>query len=179
LNDPHEYAALFIKIEYPVLWSYILEMKRSILFFFILLLPISLYGFTQERELYSQAQSRYLNNNYKAAYETFDELVRQFPLSDLVPDAQYWKAVCLYRLGRYEESIQRFEVIERRYRATRFFDYVPFWKGVAYYRKGEVEKAIESLGNFLAIGQVAEFKQEALLYKAMAEANARRFTDGK
>jgi TolA-binding protein len=154
-------------------------MKKPVLLFLIFLLPISLYGFTQERELYSQAQSRYLNNNYKAALETFDELVRQFPLSDLVPDAQYWKAVCLYRLARYDESIKRFEVIERRYRATRFFDYVHFWKGVAYYRKGEEERAIESLAIFLSIQRVGEFKQEALLYKAMAEVHVRRFNDGK
>ena len=128
-------------------------MWKKFLFVIAILVPFGLYGFSQERELYSQAQSRYLSNNYTAAYETFDEIVRVYPLSDLVPDAQYWKAVCLFRLGRLDESIDLFEVIEKRYRATRFKGFVPFWKGVAQFQQGAYIDALENLDDFLKRGE--------------------------
>ena len=124
-------------------------MWKKFLFVIVIFVPLMLHGFTQERELYSQAQSRYLSNNYTAAYDSFDEIVRLYPLSDLVPDAQYWKAVCLFRLGKFDESIDLFEIVERRYRATRFIGFVPFWKGVAYFQKGSYIEALENLDDFL------------------------------
>jgi TolA-binding protein len=149
-------------------------MKRY-LYALVILVPLGLYGFSQERELYSQAQSRYLSNNYSAAYETFDEIVRNYPMSDLVPDAQYWKAVSLYRMGRLEEAIELFELVERRYRATRFIDFVDFWKGVALFQLGSFEDAHRHLVSFLERSDTTELTLEALLYRAMAEVNLGRF----
>lgn len=150
-------------------------MWKKFLFVIVIFVPVLLYGFTQERELYSQAQSRYLSNNYTAAYETFDEIVRTYPLSDLVPDAQYWKAVCLFRLGKLDESIDLFGIVERRYRATRFIGFVPFWKGVAQFQKGAYIEALENLEDFLKRGEESSLIAEALLYKAMAEVEIGRF----
>lgn len=154
-------------------------MWKKFLFVIVILVPLGLYGFSQERELYSQAQSRYLSNNYTAAYETFDEIVRVYPLSDLVPDAQYWKAVCLFRLGRLDESIDLFEVVESRYRATRFIGFVPFWKGVAQFQQGAYIDALENLDDFLQRGEESSLIAEALLYKAMAEVEIGRFQDAR
>jgi len=154
-------------------------MWKKFLFVIVILVPVLLYGFTEERELYSQAQSRYLSNNYTAAYESFDEIVRRYPLSDLVPDAQYWKAVCLYRLGKLDEAIDLFEIVERRYRATRFIDFVPFWKGVSHFQKGAYVEALENLEDFLRTGDESSLVTDALLYKAMAEVEMGRFGDAR
>ena len=88
-----------------------------------------------ERELFSEAESRYFGRNYSIALEMYDEFLRQFPLSDLVPDAQYRRAVCLFRLDRLDEARSLFDSIEKRYRATKYYDDVPFWKGVILYRE--------------------------------------------
>jgi TolA-binding protein len=146
-----------------------LHMLKKLPLIIVILVPLCAYGFTQERELYSQAQSRYLSNNYTAAFETFDELVHRFPLSDLVPDAQYWKAVCLFRLGMLDDSLDLFDVVERRYRSTRFIELVPFWKGVALFQKKAYEEARGQLTMFLDGGGDPELIEEALLYRAMAE----------
>jgi len=152
-------------------------MCKKLLLIFVILVPFLGYGFTQERELYSQAQSRYLSNNYTAAFETFDEIVRRYPLSDLVPDAQYWKAVCMFRLGQFDEAIELFDVVERRYRATRFIGFVPFWKGITFFQKGAFQEARAQLGLFLVKGAENELVPEALLYKAMAEVNLGLFDE--
>jgi TolA-binding protein len=154
-------------------------MWKKFLFVIVIFVPFLLHGFTQERELYSQAQSRYLSNNYTAAYESFDELVRRYPLSDLVPDAQYWKAVCLFRLGSYDEAIELFSIVERRYRATRFIGFVPFWKGVAHFQKRSYIEALENLDEFLKGSDESTLVTEALLYKAMAEVEIGRFSDAR
>jgi TolA-binding protein len=156
-----------------------LNMLKKLPLIIVILAPLCAYGFSQERELYSQAQSRYLSNNYTAAFETFDEIVRLYPLSDLVPDAQYWKAVCLFRLGMLDDSLELFEVVERRYRATRFIDLVPFWKGVALFQKKAYEEARDQLIHFFEEGGDPELIDEALLYRAMAEVYLELFEEAR
>jgi TolA-binding protein len=146
-----------------------LNMMNKLLLIIVILVPLSAFGFSEERELYSQAQSRYLSNNYTAAFETFDEIVRRYPLSDLVPDAQYWKAVCMFRLGSFDEALELFDVVERRYRATRFIGLVPFWKGITLFQKKAYEEARVQLSLFLDGEGDPELVDEALLHRAMAE----------
>jgi hypothetical protein len=64
-------------------------MKRYILLLLFFLLCVgNLIAFTTEKELFSLAESRYYAKNYPVALETYDEFVKTYPLSDLIPDGR-------------------------------------------------------------------------------------------
>lgn len=134
---------------------------------FLLAGAVSVWSATSEVELFSEAESRYLGGNYPAALEAYDDFLHQYPLSDLAADAQYRKAVCLYRLQRYSDSSALLHEIDTRYRSTRYLDYVPFWQGLASYRLKSYSLGVESLNAFLARAKDPELTPQALLYKAL------------
>jgi TolA-binding protein len=146
-----------------------LKMKKVIISFILLLVPFVLSAQSFESELFSEAESRYYGKNYAIALEMYDEFLRKYPLSDLVPDVQYRRAVCFYRLERYKEARSLFEVIERRYRSTRYFEYVPFWKGIVFYELGDHRSAVDYLDAFLKNATDKDLIPQALLYKILSE----------
>ncbi len=150
--------------------------KLFILFFIV---PFSLMAFTQEMELFSEAESRYYSKNYSIALEMYDEFLKKFPLSDLVPDAQYRRAVCFFRLGQFEASKSLFNAIEKRYRATKYINYVPFWKGVILFRQGDFLHSKENLEVFLENTEETDLTAQALLYKALCEVSLDGFSEAQ
>jgi len=154
-------------------------MVRKYILILLFFLPWPLFAFVQEKELFSEAESRYLSGKYLPAYETYDEFIRTYPLSELTPDVQYRKALCLYRLEKYREAIQQFDLVEKRYRMTRYMVLVPLWKGVSYYYTADYPKAIENLDAFLNKGDQHELIFEALLYKALSSISIGRVQDGR
>lgn len=145
----------------------------------IMLIPFSLLAFTPESELFSEAESRYYSKNYAVAIELYDEFLKAFPLSDLVPDAQYRKAMCLFRLERYSASRTLFDAVERRYRATRYIDYVPFWKGVILYKLADFSGSRNNLESFLKKVYDPDLVSQALLYKALCEISLENFSEAR
>ncbi len=153
-------------------------MVRKYILILMLFLPWPLFALTKEKELFSEAESRYLSGNYLPAYETYDDFIRTYPLSELTPDAQYRKALCLYRLEKYREAIQQFDLVERRYRTTSYIDFVPLWQGVSYYYTADYRKAVDNLDVFLKKGEAHELTLEALLYKTLSDISLGRIQDG-
>ncbi len=123
---------------------------------------------SSETELFSEAESRYLGKNYAAALDAYDSFLRKFPLSGLVSDVQYRKAVCLYRLEKYQEASQLLHDVETKFRSTRYLEYVPLWQGLSSYGLKSYSQCVEYLNVFLAAGKDPELTPQALLYKALA-----------
>ena len=130
-----------------------------------------------EADLFAEAESRYLGKNYTAALESYDSFLAAYPLSERIPDVQYRRAVCMFRLGRYRDSLQLIGDIERRYRSTRYVAYVPLWKGLSEYELGSYSLSVESLDAFLAGEKDPDFTPQALLMKARALAELSNDTD--
>jgi TolA-binding protein len=122
-----------------------------------------------EGDLFAEAESRYLGKNYTAALEAYDSFLAAFPLSERVPDVQYRRAVCLYRLARYRDALQLIGDIEIRYRSTRYVAYVPLWKGLSQYALGSYSLCVESLTLFLNGPPDPELTPQALLHAALAQ----------
>jgi TolA-binding protein len=121
-----------------------------------------------EGDLFSEAESRYLGKNYTAALESYDAFLAAHPLSERLPDVQYRRATCMYRLGRHHDALQLIGDIEKRYRSTRYFAFLPLWKGLSLYELGSYSLSVESLDVFLAGPRDAEFTPQALLHRALA-----------
>ncbi len=141
---------------------------RKVLLLAFLLVGTLTYALSEE-ELFTEAEAHYRVGNYLLALESYEELLKQYPLSDRVADVQYRRGVCLFRLGRNREALEVFAEIERRYRTTRYFDYIYFWRGVGYYRIDDYSRAVDSLRTFLARRSDAELEPQALLYTGLAE----------
>ncbi len=145
-------------------------MKRLAIFSFLLLILSSFSAFSQagESEDFAQAEREYRNGNYIVAYDDFSSFVKNYPLSDYVPDAKYRIAVCLYRLKRYRESLERLKEVEKRYRLTRYIDYVPFWKGLVLYELKDYKGAVYNLNKFVERLEYDSLVPKANLYLAMS-----------
>lgn len=121
-----------------------------------------------DRVLFLEAESSYLDGEYAAALETYNAILRDFPLSERVPDAQYRRAVCLFRLNRLQESIDLLTEIEKRFQQTRYIDYVPFWQGLARHALGDYVDAAQDLDRFLQDIEDPDMAPQALLYKSLS-----------
>ncbi len=122
----------------------------------------------QDRELFLEAENRYSAGDYLLAIQRYDNLIDEYPRSEFVPDAQYRKAISLYRVGRYSSSLALLRRVETRFRSTRFLSFVPFWKGVNLYALNQYEEAIEELTRFLGVDIGAPEATRAYLYRALS-----------
>ena len=149
--------------------------KPGTLVFPLLLLSSLLFSVTGldaargDRELYAEAERRYFGAQYTLSLELYEDFLGEFPLSNLAPDAQYRRGLCLFRLDRFTEAREVFDLVEKRYRASRYIEYVPFYQGVVSYQLGDFGGARERLGTFLSSVKDAELSSQALHYKALAE----------
>ena len=144
-------------------------MKRFLLATAVLLCAGVLSAQSSDREIFQQAESRFRAGEYEIALERYEALIRQHPVSQFVPDAQFRRAVVLYRLQRYQESLDLLQRVQTRFRSTRFLQQIPFWKGVAHYHLGNYRNARDEIEVFLAAGTDAGQRSQALLYQALSE----------
>ncbi len=127
----------------------------------------SLYSLQSERDLFREAENRFLGGDYILALNLYNEFLREYPLSEHVPDIQFRKAIALYRTGKPEEAFELFRRIEQRYRSTRYFPLVPFWKGLIRFEGGDYGKAVDFFKDYLGTGTDA-LVEDTLLYLGIA-----------
>lgn len=142
-------------------------MKKLLLVVFVFAAAV---GVAQETdtELFQQAERRFESQDFELALDRYAALVREHPVSQYVPDAQYRIAVSLYRLGRYEEALAGLQRVARRFQSTRFIALVPFWTGVSHYQLGQYDAAVQSLSAFVQGRSENGFRSQALLYLGLA-----------
>ena len=154
-------------------------MKKTLVVLMVLLVAVLAVAQQSDRELFNEAERRFQSQDYELAIDRYDTLIREFPVSQYIPDAQFRKAVGLYRLDRLGEALELLDLVERRYRSTRYLGYVPFWRGVVLYDQGSNDEALLALTAFVGATETADpetarqldpdLKNQALLYKALAE----------
>lgn len=124
-------------------------MKRFLLLFlFVFSWVGTVFSQSLDREAFLDAEFRFLGGNYALALEKYDEFIRQWPDSVYTADAQYRRAVTLYRLGRIDAANTAFSTVESRYRSTKYMAYIPFWKGVIEYDR---HNFLFAIGRFSAL----------------------------
>lgn len=67
------------------------------------------------KSVYDLGQKLRKKGSLEAARKKFEEVVKKYPKSKLVPSAQYWAGDVLYSQKRYEESILAFNQVIKRY----------------------------------------------------------------
>ncbi|MFP4362594.1 MAG: tetratricopeptide repeat protein [Spirochaetia bacterium] len=146
-------------------------MKKKIALLCLLVVCLgTIYAQSAERDQFLEAESRFRSKNYELALNRYEAFLRSYPLSRYVPDAQFHRAVTLYRLGRHSDALALFGRIEERYQSTRYFQYVPFWTGVINYELEDYESAIADFQIFLENAEAEDaLIRQARLYKGLSE----------
>ncbi len=116
-----------------------------------------------DRGLYQEAENRFRSKDYELALEQYEQLIRTYPLSRYVPDAQFRRAVCLFRLGRSAQALDVFRLVESKYPSTDFLPFVPFWVGVISYNDKDYAEASRNLKRYLAAGESSLLGQARLI----------------
>ena len=143
-------------------------MKNVLVLLLLLVGGLRLSAATEE-ELLAQAERHYRSGNYVLALEGYDELLARYPLSDAAPDARYFRAVSLLRLGRDRDALAALEQIQSRYRGTSYLQYVYYWLGVVRQHLHDAQGAVGAFEAFLAASKDPELVPQALLQKGQAE----------
>jgi tetratricopeptide (TPR) repeat protein len=120
-------------------------LRIRFLAYVLLLVPAFVFAQSADRRLFQDAENRFRSNDYEVALQKYDQLLETYPLSGYVPDSQFRRAVCLFRLDRPDEALEVFRLVEARYPSTRFLPFVPFWIGVISYNSGDYRAASEHL----------------------------------
>lgn len=153
-------------------------MKRLICIPLFISVISVLYPLQSERDLFREAENRFLGGDYVLALSLYNQFLEEYPLSEFVPDIQFRKALSLYRTGLTEEAFDLLLRIEQRYRSTRFFPLVPFWKGLIRYEGGDYAEAVEFFNAFLRRG-ADTLREETLLYLGIAAEKLGRFEEAR
>ncbi len=150
-------------------WCTLIGMKRIGLLLALVCVwgNAALPAFAQEsgdRFLFQSAEQRFRSADYSAALERYDQFLREHPSSELLPDVQFRRAVCLYQLSRYEDAHDLFIRIQNRFRSSRYLPYVPYYLGMTQFQLGYFERSIASLQQVKAVEPAVWL--EAQLYQA-------------
>jgi cellulose synthase operon protein C len=144
-------------------------MKRIILSLSLIILSVHAFGQSMEKELFLEAEDRFKSKDYELALDRYDTLIRQYPVTSYLPDAQFKRAVSLYRLDKYEDALNLFKKIETRYRSTQYLVFVPFWKGIVQYHLNLHQEAISAFEEYIKGPTTKELEQQAYFYKGLSE----------
>ncbi len=136
----------------------------------VVLLLVSLPSIAQSdgRDVFQEAEVRFRNGDYELALDRYRALVRDYPFSSHVPDAQFRIGMVQNRLGRYEDALSTFRRVETRFRSTQFIDLLPFWMGMTRYYLSDFDAAIGDLNRFLDGDPQDSVARQALLYRALS-----------
>jgi len=149
---------------------------KKLLIPILLLKVLALSAAAGEEDLFRELENHYRAESYLLVLDSSQEFLSLYPLSDLVPEAQYLRGLSLFRLQRYSEALQVFKEIEKRQRGARFFITLYFWQGACFYQLKEFSQCAAALEAFLnravvpgAGEQNAGLVPQALLTKGLAE----------
>ena len=122
-----------------------------------------------DRGIFQEAEARFRAHEWELALNRYDALIRQYPSSPTVPDAQFRRGVALYRLSRFQDALRVFRRVESRFRSTQYLAEVPFWKGLTRYQLQDYSGASTDLDTFINQRPESALRNQALLYRALSE----------
>jgi len=97
------------------------------------------------KELYQQAQQRYMSDDFAGAVKLFDDFLAKYPDDEAAANAQFWKAKSQLRVGQYEDAIKEFLKIPEKYPSSTKVPFSYHNAAVAYNKLGRNEDAAKLL----------------------------------
>lgn len=149
-------------------------MKKYVLSIFILVFSMFTIFGQEDVKLFEQAQWRFRSGDFEIALEHYEQLIRKYPLSDFIDDAQFRRGVCLFKLDKHSESLRVFRRVESRYLSTKYYSLLPFWIGISSYKLDDYNLAEQLLTDFIS-SNFEQLLRESYLYLALAQKKQGKF----
>jgi TolA-binding protein len=143
--------------------------KTFALLALIFLGALPLQAQADDSGLFIQAESFYYARNYPLALESYAAFVARAPFSELVPDAQYHRAVSLFALKRDNEALALFDLILKRHRSTRYLSFISFYQGMIRFRAKDYQAAVADFNTYLEKEGDPALSAQALYYRAVCQ----------
>lgn len=123
-----------------------------------------------EQQLYDEASQEFERGNFSLASQRYDELLEQFPFSDLSEVARLRVGQAYYLNGDYHKAIAAFRDFERLHPTSRLLDFVEYTIGMSHLdqaRSRDRDKSAtdEALRQFDRVGE----RYPASIYGRLAE----------
>jgi len=103
-------------------------------------------------QAYTDAQRKYIAQDYEGALRAYEDYVLRFPSADYAPYAQFWAADCYMKLADarkdaalYEKSIQEFDKVVTNYPQSTKKQLAKLQQARAYRQMGQADKAKQIL----------------------------------
>ncbi len=96
---------------------------------------------SQVEKLYNAARELYMKRKYDAAVLSFQELIGDYPTSDLAANAQYWIGECYYDRDSFVKAIDEFQKVIDFYPTSKKAPDAQLKVGLCYKQLGKVEQA--------------------------------------
>lgn len=97
--------------------------------------------------LYLLANSHYRVEEYSDAANTYSEVIKRFPNSDIYRNSQYGLAWSLFQQSKYSEAYQVFNTLSEGYDSIAIKSFI--WKGESKRYAGQTNEALAIFQNFL------------------------------
>lgn len=97
--------------------------------------------------LYLLANSHYRVEEYSDAANTYSEVIKRFPNSDIYRNSQYGLAWSLFQQSKYGEAYQVFNTLSEGYDSIAIKSFI--WKGESKRYAGQTNEALAIFQNFL------------------------------
>lgn len=97
--------------------------------------------------LYLLANSHYRVEEYSDAANTYSEVIKRFPNSDIFRNSQYGLAWSLFQQSKYGEAYQVFNTLSEGYDSIAIKSFI--WKGESKRYAGQTNEALAIFQNFL------------------------------
>lgn len=97
--------------------------------------------------LYLLANSHYRVEEYSDAANTYSEVIKRFPNSDIFRNSQYGLAWSLFQQSKYSEAYQVFNTLSEGYDSIAIKSFI--WKGESKRYAGQTNEALAIFQNFL------------------------------
>ena len=98
-------------------------------------------GISSDENFYNQAYSLFTLGKYEDAKNKFEEFIKKFPNSKLIPNAYYWLGECYFKLKNYEKAIINYDEIINKYPKSSKVPAALLKEGIAFMRIGENDGA--------------------------------------
>lgn len=72
-------------------------------------------GLNYQEAVYQKGRLLFLQEEYQASIDQFNNFIENFPSNKLVSNAYYWIGECLYALGQFDDSIHYFNIVIEKY----------------------------------------------------------------
>ena len=151
--------------------------RRTVLVLAVLLTTIPIIVAAADRDLFDEAERRFLTGNYSLAIQQFESLLDEYPASQYGTQAQLRIAQSHFYLGNHQIALERLQRSAARARGGGLAETIQLWIGLSHFQLGSYGEAATAFTRYI---ETADRPQgRAWLYRGLSFIELERITEAQ